>query len=181
MNSSAIEPERDESPSATGQLTGHTDSVFESFFERSFDAVWLFDPQAGVFVDCNQAAVQLIGAENKQQLLQMRPEDISPSIQPNGSSSNERTAEIIASGREKQRASVRMDDAAHGRPRCSAGGVLHTGHDGRPKHVCGDFARHLGTQEGRAGIAGTEPVPGTPGNRTHGRTQRERSAFSRHG
>ena len=96
MNSSAIKPERGESPSAADRLLGHADSVFESFFERSFDAVWLFDPQAGVFVDCNQAAVQLIGAENKQHLLQVRPEDISPSIQPNGSSSNERTAQIIS-------------------------------------------------------------------------------------
>jgi PAS domain S-box-containing protein len=69
--------------------------VFESFFERSVDAVWLFDPQAGVFVDCNQAAVKLIGAESKAQLLQTRPVDLSPPMQTNGSTSTERTAQII--------------------------------------------------------------------------------------
>ncbi len=31
--------------------------MFQLLFERSADAIWLFDPQAGVFVDCNSAAV----------------------------------------------------------------------------------------------------------------------------
>ena len=70
--------------------------MFESFFERSVDAVWLLDPQAGVFVDCNQAAVELIGAENKQQLLRTRPEDLSPPFQPDGSPSAKKSEEIIA-------------------------------------------------------------------------------------
>jgi PAS domain S-box-containing protein len=73
-----------------------TDAVFESFFERTSDAVWLFDPQAGVFVDCNDAAVSLFGAKNKGQLLQVTPPQLSPSIQPDGISSEERTAQIIA-------------------------------------------------------------------------------------
>ena len=73
-----------------------TDAVFESFFERTLDAVWLFDPTAGVFVDCNEAAVSLIGAKNKEQVLQLRPEQLSPAIQPDGVSSVERTAEIVA-------------------------------------------------------------------------------------
>jgi PAS domain S-box-containing protein len=96
MNPPAFAPDWDERASAATPLLKHNDGVFESFFERSFDAVWLFDPEAGVFVDCNHAAVQLIGAESKEQLLQARPEDISPSFQPNGASSNERTAQIIA-------------------------------------------------------------------------------------
>lgn len=73
-----------------------TDAVFESFFERTFDAVWLFDPQTGVFVDCNQAAVSLFGADDKSQLLQVTPSQLSPPTQPGGVSSDERTAQIIA-------------------------------------------------------------------------------------
>jgi len=96
MNAFATEHERDESPSAIDRLIGHSGSVFESFFERSLDAVWLLDPQAGVFVDCNQAAVDLFGAENKQELLQTRPEDLSPPFQADGSPSAKRTEEIIA-------------------------------------------------------------------------------------
>ncbi len=96
MKPTEVATDWDERASAASPLLKHNDGVFESFFERSFDAVWLFDPETGVFVDCNQAAVELIGAESKEQLLQARPEDISPSVQPNGASSNERTAQIIA-------------------------------------------------------------------------------------
>src|ERR1041385_1604308 len=73
-----------------------TEAVFESYFERTFDAVWLFDPQAVVFVDCNQAAVLLLGAKNKEQLLQVTPSQLSPALQPDGISSDERTVQIIA-------------------------------------------------------------------------------------
>jgi PAS domain S-box-containing protein len=73
-----------------------TETVFESFFERTFDAVWLFNPHAGVFVDCNEAAVSLFGAKNKGQLLQVTPSQLSPAMQPDGVSSDERTAQIIA-------------------------------------------------------------------------------------
>lgn len=95
-NSTTSRLERDESPSEAGQRTDQAGSVFESFFQRSVDAVWLLDPQAGVFVDCNQAAVELSGAESRQQLLRMRPEDLSPPTQPDGTPSPVKSAEIIA-------------------------------------------------------------------------------------
>jgi len=79
-----------------GRPIGDTGPVFETFFERSVDAVWLLDPQTGVFLDCNQAAVELIGAESKQELLRARPEDLSPPFQPDGSPSAQKTDEIIA-------------------------------------------------------------------------------------
>src|SRR4051812_7176506 len=95
-NSSVIELDRGESPSATEPLISQTGPVFASFFERSVDAAWLLDPQAGVFVDCNQAAVELLGAENKAQLLRLRPEQLSPPNQPDGSPSAEKTVEMIS-------------------------------------------------------------------------------------
>lgn len=96
MNSSTTNDPWDERTSAPELLLKHTGSVFENFFDRSVDAVWLLDPQAGVFVDCNQAAVELIGAENKQQLLRMRPEELSPPFQSDGTPSAQKSAEIIA-------------------------------------------------------------------------------------
>src|SRR6187455_2588649 len=96
MNSSATSPDWDESTSAPELRLQQTGSVFENFFARSVDAVWLLDPQEGVFVDCNQAAVELMGAENKQQLLRMRPDELSPPLQPDGTPSGEKSAEIIA-------------------------------------------------------------------------------------
>jgi PAS domain S-box-containing protein len=73
--------------------------VFQSLFERSADAIWLLelrDPNTLVVVDCNQAAVELVGAPNKEQLLSSTPEILSPTYQPDGSSSAEKTAAIIA-------------------------------------------------------------------------------------
>jgi PAS domain S-box-containing protein len=95
MNPSKTAPEWAESASAPKLVLNNTGAVFESFFERSIDAVWLLDQQAGVFVDCNQAAVELIGAENKQQLLRTRPEDLSPPLQPDGTTSAAKSAKII--------------------------------------------------------------------------------------
>ncbi|HVV70350.1 MAG TPA: PAS domain S-box protein, partial [Verrucomicrobiae bacterium] len=86
----------DESPSASTPVPGHTDGVFESLFERSADAIWLYDPQTGLLSDCNQAAVELMGAQNKEQFIPARPEDLSPATQPDGSSSVEKTKEVIA-------------------------------------------------------------------------------------
>jgi PAS domain S-box-containing protein len=95
MNSSQTS-KWDERTSASELFLGHNNGVFESLFQRSTDAIWLYDPQTGLFLDCNQAAVELMGAENKQQLLPARPEDFSPPVQPDGSRSADKTAEIIA-------------------------------------------------------------------------------------
>src|ERR1043165_5345200 len=95
-NSTLAGREWDESASATGRRLGQTGPVFESFFERSIDAVWLFDPQAGVFVDCNPAAVALMRAGTKEKLLGARPEDLSPPVQPDGTPTREKTVQITA-------------------------------------------------------------------------------------
>jgi PAS domain S-box-containing protein len=71
--------------------------VFESLFERSADAIWLYDvsdPRTAVLVDCNQAAVELIGAQSKQQLLSTPPEELSPQVQPDGTPSDKKAQEI---------------------------------------------------------------------------------------
>src|SRR5258708_2382841 len=65
-------------------------------FERSVDAIWLLDPQAGVFVDCNAAAVELMRAGTKDRLLGARPEDLSPVLQPDGTPSREKSAHVVA-------------------------------------------------------------------------------------
>jgi PAS domain S-box-containing protein len=70
--------------------------MFQLLFERSADAIWLFDPQAGVFVDCNPAAVELMRAGTKEKLLGARPEDLSPPLQPDGSTSREKTTQVVA-------------------------------------------------------------------------------------
>jgi PAS domain S-box-containing protein len=86
----------DESPSALPWLFGDNPSMFHLLFERSADAIWLFDPQAGVFVDCNAAAVELMSAGTREKLLGARPEDLSPHFQSDGTTSREKTTQVIA-------------------------------------------------------------------------------------
>jgi len=86
----------DESPSAPELSVKDNPSMFQLLFERSADAIWLFDPQAGVFVDCNAAAVELMRAGTKEKLLGARPEDLSPPLQPDGTTSREKTTQIVA-------------------------------------------------------------------------------------
>ena len=70
--------------------------MFRMLFERSADAILLFDPRAGVFVDCNDAAVALMRAGSKEQLLNVTPADLAPPFQPDGRSSRDKAAEIGA-------------------------------------------------------------------------------------
>lgn len=70
--------------------------MFQLLFERTADAIFLLDPQAGVFVDCNQAAVELMRAGTKEKLLRMRPEDLSPPLQPGGLPTHEKYIEVLS-------------------------------------------------------------------------------------
>jgi PAS domain S-box-containing protein len=94
MKSAATD--RDESTSAPESWVRHSDVVFDSLFERSADAIWLYDPQTGLLFDCNQAAVELMGAKSKEQMLPARPEDLSPPVQADGLRSADKRAEIVA-------------------------------------------------------------------------------------
>jgi len=85
-----------ERSSASGVAAGQSNTMFDLLFERSGDAIWLYEPESGVFVDCNQAAVDLMQAGTKQALLQHRPEELSPEFQPDGVRSSQRAAEINA-------------------------------------------------------------------------------------
>lgn len=94
--STGLSPDRkwNQRPNEQTRL-GTEETTFRAFFERSADAISVFDPEAGVFVDCNQAAVEQMRCQSREQLLQLRPQDIAPPFQPDGRSSAERSAEIV--------------------------------------------------------------------------------------
>src|SRR6185369_16962820 len=69
--------------------------MFQQLFERSADAIFLFDPGREVFVDCNRAAVEMMRATSKEQLLLVHPAELSSEFQPDGKSSREKTPEVI--------------------------------------------------------------------------------------
>lgn len=81
---------------APGATPEDTAAMFRLLFERSTDPIWLFDPVAGVFVDCNEAAVSLIGCGTKEQLLKSSPAELAPPVQPDGRESKVVAREITA-------------------------------------------------------------------------------------
>src|SRR5213594_2246630 len=96
MDSSATDFDWDESPSAREASLTNNESMFRQLFERSADAMVLSDPRREIFVDCNQAAIDMVRASSKEQLLLKNPADLSPEFQPDGRSSRERVHEDTA-------------------------------------------------------------------------------------
>jgi two-component system cell cycle sensor histidine kinase/response regulator CckA len=70
-----------------------SDATFRKLFEESSDAILLID-SSGVFVECNQAALDLLKM-SREQFLFLPPARISPEFQPNGRRSDEAALEMI--------------------------------------------------------------------------------------
>jgi PAS domain S-box-containing protein len=95
MSLLARDLEWDQGTSASRARMADNESMFRRLFERSADAIFLFDPGREVFVDCNRAAVEMMRATSKKQLLMVHPANLSPEFQPDGQSSREKTPQLI--------------------------------------------------------------------------------------
>src|ERR1700752_3760505 len=71
-----------------------SESAFRYIFERSPNAILLLDD--GVFIDCNEAAVDMLRAAGKDELLSLSPSDLSPALQPDGASSSTKAQQMMA-------------------------------------------------------------------------------------
>ena len=67
--------------------------VMRLLFDRSPDPVLLIQDEQ--FVDCNDAAVNIMKAEGRKHLLNVRPSEISPQNQPDGRLSSEKASDLI--------------------------------------------------------------------------------------
>lgn len=70
-------------------------TLFEKLFSSSPDAITLLGAD-GRFVDCNDKAVELFGVKDKNELLQLTPDRLSPEFQEDGTPSAELTSQRIA-------------------------------------------------------------------------------------
>ena len=70
------------------------EQLFRTLFDQSGDANLLLDHER--FFDCNEAAVRLLRAANREQVLGRQPAELSPEFQPDGRRSAEKAEEIIA-------------------------------------------------------------------------------------
>ncbi|RMG18388.1 MAG: hybrid sensor histidine kinase/response regulator [Deltaproteobacteria bacterium] len=62
-----------------------SETRFRTLFEHAFEAIFVFDPDARRFIDCNPSAVRLLGL-SREALLELGPEAISAPVQVDGHS-----------------------------------------------------------------------------------------------
>jgi PAS domain S-box-containing protein len=70
-----------------------SEEKFRLLFEKSADPILQID--GGTFVDCNQAALNIMGCSAKQEVVGKHPSEISPIRQPDGRLSAEKAREMI--------------------------------------------------------------------------------------
>lgn len=75
------------------------EQLFRLLFDRSPDPNLLLEGHR--FVDCNLATVHFLGAENRTQILETHPWELSPEFQPDGRPSQEKAADMIARAHRK--------------------------------------------------------------------------------
>ncbi|MBN2126732.1 MAG: PAS domain S-box protein [Deltaproteobacteria bacterium] len=76
------------------EILRQREETYRALFEGSRDASFLLDK--GRIIDCNHAALEMMGCRDKEELLGLLTGDLSPQRQPDGSSSFEKAAEIRA-------------------------------------------------------------------------------------
>jgi PAS domain S-box-containing protein len=80
---------------AEEDLRESKERLFQQLIEKSPDAHLVID-ESRHYVDCNQAALELLRMRSREQLLGLTPVDISPECQPNGRLSGEYADVIIS-------------------------------------------------------------------------------------
>jgi len=71
-----------------------SEEKFRLLFEKSTEPILLLNRKRRI-IDCNEAVIRLLGYKRKDELIGLNPLDISPDIQPDGVSSQEKTKKII--------------------------------------------------------------------------------------
>ncbi len=76
-----------------------SEKKYKDLFEKSDDANLII--LNGLFIDCNQATVKMLGYRNKKELLDTHPSQLSPETQPNGEPSYEKANKMMEIAYEK--------------------------------------------------------------------------------
>ena len=69
-------------------------ALFQNLFDAAPDAIVLFNGE-GKFVDINKASLSVFGVNTREELLSLRPDELSPNLQPNGKTSFDNMNENI--------------------------------------------------------------------------------------
>ncbi|MBF2064047.1 MAG: PAS domain-containing protein [Calothrix sp. C42_A2020_038] len=76
-----------------------SEQKFRTLFEKSADGILIYDGE--IFIDCNQAAVKMMGCSSQDQLLSLSPSQLSPEYQYDGRPSFEKAVELTNIAYEK--------------------------------------------------------------------------------
>jgi PAS domain-containing protein len=104
---------------APGDLSGFDDRADQVWSERALRHVFENSPDAiliiqdGLFIDCNQAAIEMFRSTGRDELFALSLSDFSPPVQPDGASSSTRARETIACW-SNRKSSLRMARQASG-------------------------------------------------------------------
>ncbi|HEX5801761.1 MAG TPA: bifunctional diguanylate cyclase/phosphodiesterase [Azospira sp.] len=75
------------------------ESRLRTMFESSPDPVWIIEDER--FVECNDAAVSMLGYASRDEFLDTHPSQLSPPVQPDGEDSFSKAERMMALAREK--------------------------------------------------------------------------------
>lgn len=76
-----------------------SETRFRRLFEGTADALLLLDMDRQRFIDCNFATVAMLGLDNRDEVLQAHPAELSPPQQADGRDSQERAGDMIETAR----------------------------------------------------------------------------------
>ena len=92
----AIITKQDSERKKSEEALKESENRFRAMFDRTADALLLLEPKTGQFIDCNQAAVNLLRCADKQEILLQHPAQLSPPHQPDGQPSCQKADAVIA-------------------------------------------------------------------------------------
>ena len=78
----------------SGEDAGRPVDAYRELFERSADAILIIEGE--MFIDCNQAAVEMLRCADREEVLRTHPSELSPPRQPDGRESFEKANAMIA-------------------------------------------------------------------------------------
>jgi diguanylate cyclase (GGDEF)-like protein/PAS domain S-box-containing protein len=77
----------------TSKSVLESENLYTTLFQKSADAFLLIE--GDTFIDCNPAAITMLGYQSKEEFLNLHPSQLSPTVQSDGTSSFEKANEMI--------------------------------------------------------------------------------------
>ena len=78
------------------QLLEDQKELYELVFKNTASSVLMIDIESNTFFECNESAINILNCDSKEDVLDLRPAELSPEFQPDGRRSDEKSDEMNA-------------------------------------------------------------------------------------